>query len=703
MLTKNSSTQFVPGANPAWTPWLAGLLLIIVTVALYSPVRHHDFINFDDGGYVYENKHVQNGFTLDSIKWAFTLVKSDEISYWHPVTWLSHMLDCQLFGIDPGWHHLSNLFYHMINVLLLFLVLFRMTGALWKSAAVAALFALHPVNVDSVAWISERKNLLSTTFWILTMLAYVRYASQPSVWRYLVVMIVFALGLMAKPMLVTLPCALLLLDFWPLGRFEWFQKNWLNKEAVPASGCPAFQMAPVSRLIKEKIPLLILSFGAICLSFLSLQKNSQILNELYHPFSLRIENSLVSYFHYIWHLIWPADLAILYPFPKAIPLWQPIAAALALIFITLFVIGYSKKKPYLATGWFWYVGTLTPVIGIIQGGLWPQIADRWAYVPYVGVFIILAWGVTDIFSRFRLKHLISAVLALIILIIFSVTTSGQLKYWQNTYTLFQHALNVTRDNYFAHLQVGRYFSRENDLANAMRHFQKALDIFPDYADAHESMGDEYVALKDYKNALLHYQKTALFAPSDGNLSNKIGNLFASLKDYDQAIRHYRDAIAINSKEPTAYNNLGTAYYFTGQLDQATQNFQKAIEIKPDYTETYYNLGLVETRTGNLDKALEYFKKSVELNPDYAEAHNSLGKLFFQAGNLPQALRHFDEVAKLSPKDASARYNIGIIFYMRQQMPDAARCFQKALEINPGYEKAKVALQLARKTMEKNVE
>ncbi|MFZ2633430.1 MAG: tetratricopeptide repeat protein [Desulfosalsimonadaceae bacterium] len=684
-----------------FSPWLAALLLIITTAAVYAPVRHHDFINFDDGGYVYENKQVQSGLTMGSIKWAFTLIKSDEKSYWHPVTWLSHMLDCQLFGINPGYHHLSNLFYHLMNVLLLFLVFFRMTGALWKSAVVAALFALHPVNVDSVAWIAERKNLLSTTFWLLTIFAYVCYAARPTAWRYLIVIAVFSMGLMAKPMLVTLPCVLLLLDFWPLFRSKWFRGNWVNRKALPPIGRPEFHVTSVNRLVIEKIPLLILSFGAIWLSFVSLQKNSHILNEIVQPFSLRIENALVSYLHYLWKMIWPLKLAVFYPFPTEIPIWQSIFAMVALIMMTIIVVINCKKRPYLLTGWLWYVGTLTPVIGIIQGGLWPQIADRWAYVPYVGLFILLAWGIPDFFSRFRFNRLLPAGLTLAILVIFLFLTSGQVKHWKDTDTLFQHALKVTKNNYLAHMQVGEYFVNKDDHPQAMMHFQKALSILPDFSEAHRAIGQEYVFLNDYDQALYHYQKALMFDPSNIDLFNKTGNVYALMDRYDQAIRLYCDAIAIDPDDPAAYNNLGAAYYFTGQMENATMNVDKALKLQPNFVEAYYNMGLIEAKTGNTDNAVNAFQKAIKLNPDYADAHNSLGKLFFQAGNLPAALSHFENVLRLSPEDASAHYNIGIILYTRKRMPEAIRHFQKALELKPGYEKAKIALQSARASMKKN--
>jgi len=688
---KNLSSESIIRKHPTMLPWLVSLLLMTITAAVYAPVQHHEFIDFDDGGYVYNNKHVQKGLTTDSIKWAFKVVKNDEKGYWHPVTWLSHILDCQLFGLDAGYHHLSNLFYHLLNVLLLFLLFYRMTGAIWKSSMVALLFALHPVNVDSVAWIAERKNLLSTTFWMLTMLAYVRYAARPSTWRYLMVGICFSLGLMAKPMLVTLPCALLLLDFWPLYRFQWFRKNWLNNEAPPS--LTAFHVTSTNRLVFEKIPFLLLSFSVIGLSFISLKKNSLILNELAQPMDLRIYNALVSYIHYLWKMIWPVNLAIFYPFPNSIPLWQPIASTIVLIGITAIVLTYSKRKPYLVTGWFWYTGTLVPVIGIIQGGLWPQIAERWAYVPFIGLFILTIWGATDAISRLRQSRLIASVAGLAVLAVFSMLTIKQLTYWEKTDILFRHALNVTHRNYYAHLLVGKCLSNNGNHDRAMAHFQKALDIKPDYSDTLVAIAKEYAFRNDFENALIYYQKALFKSPSNSDLLNKIGNVYSNMKSYNKALQYYKEAATIDPENPSAYNNMGVVCIYIDQIKQAACYFNKALELSPNDAEAHYNLGLVTEKTGNIEESIVYFQNALKLNSDYTEAHNSLGKIFFQSGNLSLALHHFEQVARLSPNNPSAYYNIGIIFYTLQKFKDATRYFQKSLQIDPGYKKAEIAMQL----------
>jgi protein O-mannosyl-transferase len=663
---------------------IIGILLVLLTAAVYAPVRNHEFINFDDGGYVSENLHVKDGLSPGSIQWAFTLIKDNEIAYWHPVTWLSHMADCELFGVDAGLHHLSNLFYHIINVLLLFLVLNKMTGAVWKSGFVALLFALHPVNVDSVAWIAERKNLLSTSFWMLTLLVYVRYAARPSFFRYGLVLAVFSLGLMAKPMLVTLPAVLLLLDFWPLGRFAW----------AHAPRAPRIQRAGNGRLILEKIPMLGLSFAAIWLSFISLQKNSQVIDaSIAHPVSLRISNALVSYCKYIWHMIRPVDYTIFYPFPEAIPLWQPIAAAIVLILLTGSVLAYAKKKPYLAVGWLWYLGTLVPVIGIIQGGLWPEMADRWAYVPLIGLFIMTAWGIPDIVKPFGAKKAVLVGLTAITALILFTFTSIQLKHWKNSSTLFQHALRVTENNPLAHIQVGICLTQNNRHEKAIAHFKKVLEISPDYPRAHEYLGHEFVYLKDYQTALRHYKKALLGMPSNAGLFNSTGNVYKNIKNYQKACRYYLEAITIDPDNSIFYNNLGAAYHLMGDSGRAIKEFKRAITLSPDYTEAYYNLGLALETTGRINEAVTNYQAAIRLNPDYRQAHDSLAGIMFMAGNMAKAIDHYSRVLRLAPDDAKAHYNIGVAYYQSGRIQQATGHFQEALRLKPDYTQAQNALMM----------
>ena len=430
---------------------------------------------------------------------------------------------------------------------------------------------------------------------MLTMLAYVRYAARPVLWRYLLMTVVFTLGLMAKPMLVTLPCALLLLDFWPLYRFQWFRERWFKREALPAGDHPAFQTASTIRLTIEKIPLLILSFAAIALSFISLQKNSHITSDVLQPMGLRIANALVSYWHYLWKMVWPTNLAIFYPFPKEIPLWQPIAAGIALIAAAGLVIAHSREKPYLATGWFWYLGTLAPVIGIIQGGMWPQIADRWAYIPYIGLFALIGWGFPDLMGKSPMQRRIVTGMAIAILTIFAGLAHIQLTHWKDNKNIFYHTLNVTEDNFLAYWEIGRLFSAEGKHEEAVRHFQAALKISPFYIKALMSLGDEYVLMKDPEAALKAYRKILYLDPSETSAYNNIGKAYILKGSYDQAVDYFQEAVTVSPNDPVGYNNLGVAYLYMGDSTAARQNLEKAISLQPDYAEAFYNLGLVASK------------------------------------------------------------------------------------------------------------
>jgi hypothetical protein len=380
------------------------LALVLAILSVYWQVLYCDFVTFDDPHYVSENQYVRTGFTRNNIIWAFTPAK---FGYWHPLTWLSHMLDCQLYGLRPGLHHLSNLLIHIANSLLLFFVFKQMTGAVWKSAFVAAVFALHPVNVESVAWVTERKNVLSTLFWFLTMWAYTDYVRRGGLLRYVVTFLLFALGLLAKPMLVTLPFVLLLLDYWPFGRFQpeqIFCESGGDSEQYNEFVISRSQWTIVRRLILEKVPFFALSVVSVCVSSLSTYRLGVSIPMGLVPVGLRIENAIISYVKYLDKMVLPRKLAVFYPYPDAIPLWQSLWAALLLVCATYVLVWVLRPKRYLAAGWLWYVGTLVPVIGLVQAGLWPAIADRWMYGPMVGFIIIIAWGVPDLFAKWQYRN-----------------------------------------------------------------------------------------------------------------------------------------------------------------------------------------------------------------------------------------------------------------------------------------------------------
>ena len=466
---------------------LVAASLALVTLVIYWQVQSHGFVNYDDNLYVTDNPQVKAGLTSASIQWAFTTGHS---ANWHPLTWLSHMVDVELFGLDAGRHHLMSVLFHLANTILLFYVLKRMTGALWQSAFVAALFALHPLHVESVSWTAERKDVLSTFFWILTMLAYIRYVEHLGTSRYFLVALSMALGLMAKPMLVTLPLVLLLLDYWPLGRLRLKQLEGGGKSKIRQTGMKTAQISMALRLVREKIPLFALVVISSIITYEVQQSAGAFKYSSPFPLSLRIGNALLSYLAYIGKTIWPTDLAVLYPHrgmsPRweivPLPGWEVAVAAIALVSISILVIVAARRHPYLPFGWFWYVVTLVPVIGIVQVGT-QAMADRYTYVPLIGLFMVAAWGANASFRKLAYRKFALPALAVIVLGASSVTTWRQVGYWKNSITLFEQTVAVTKINPVAHYNLGYALHAEGRYDEAIPHFSEALRIAPTYTEA----------------------------------------------------------------------------------------------------------------------------------------------------------------------------------------------------------------------------
>ena len=483
------------------------IILALATLAVYAQVFTCDFINFDDNLYVTDNSHIQSGLTWQGIKWAFT---TNQAYNWHPLVWISHILDCQLYGLNPIGHHLTNLIFHIINTLLLFLVFKNMTGQIWPSAFVAALFALHPLHVESVAWVSERKDVLSTFFWLLTMWFYIRYVRRKTFATYLPVMISLALGLMAKQMLVTLPFVLLLLDYWPLNRFGQNQPKGRDKKTI--------KTASFLYCFKEKIPLLILSAIA-SLVVLLVQSEATLVKLI--PFKYRLGNALVAYAKYIIKMFWPARLGILYPHPGSeLPVWQVMTAVCMLLFISIAVILAGRRHKYLAVGWFWFLGTLVPVIGLVQVGL-QGMADRYTYVPLIGLFIILAWGAADIFGKLRYKTTVLSIAAIVILSALSTLTWLQVGHWQNSFTLFEHTVAVTTNNDLMHFNLGSMYLREGKTDEAIKHYTESVRIKPDQPTIHNNLAILFGRQGKYDKAIESYRQVLKYRPNDKIASDAI--------------------------------------------------------------------------------------------------------------------------------------------------------------------------------------
>ncbi len=501
--------------NKDWSVLIYLVLALTVFVVFYQ-VHSFDFINYDDPAYVYENPNIQLGITLKTIKWAFSTTRS---SNWHPLTWLSHALDWQLFGFNPGGHHYTNLIFHIINTLLVFMVLKQMTRAVWASVFVAALFGLHPLHVESVAWIAERKDVLSTFFWLLTVWAYACYVAKPRIANYFLVVVFFAFGLMSKPMLVTLPFVLLLLDYWPLGRVE------------------NFNLRGLYRLIWEKVPLFILSAASGAITFFAQQGSGAVMELVNFPLKLRISNALISYIEYIWKMIWPTRLAIFYPYPSGgISILYVVISATALLAVTIFVLRFASSRRYLITGWFWYLVTLLPVIGLVQVGR-QAMADRYSYISLTGLFIIIAWGAPELFGRWRYKRIAFFLSALLIISAMSVCTYFQLRHWRNSQTFCEHSLDVSGDIYMAHFCIAGPLSEQGRFDDVIYHCSEAVRIEPNFVNAINGL------------ALAH---------------NNLGNMLCEQGKYDEAIEHFNKALQVKPDYEEARNNLDNALAEVGK-------------------------------------------------------------------------------------------------------------------------------------------
>lgn len=599
--------------------WLC-LLLIVVTLSAYWQVRHYDFTNFDDNLYVYHNSYIRSGMTQEGLVWSFTFQEKDK-NYWHPLTWLSHMLDVELYGLDPGRHHLTNVLFHTVNTVLLFLALNWMTGAIWRSAVVAALFGLHPLNVESVAWIAERKNVLSTFFWLLTLLAYTHYTRRTGFWRYVAVCFAFVLGLLAKPMLVTLPFVLMLLDYWPLRR--WWIAG-LNSSIRHESN--------TRQIIFEKIPLLLLSTLSVYVSSKSVQGEGDVISLQLVPMLLRIENALVSYVKYVGKMIWPQDLAVFYPFPDMISAGQLMVAVAVMVSLSALAIWGLKRRPYLAMGWLWFLGTLVPVIGFVQVGLWPQMADRWAYVPLIGLFIMIAWGLPELIRGWHHAYKILAVTTVTVLLLLSITTRMHLGHWTDSTTLFKQAVKA----------VGGSAMPQNKLGNAFILNNLALALMDD------GRTDE---------ALNHLRTAVNLLPDSPRVNFNFGYILQKQGKTAEAIRYFRQAAELNPKYFLAHYHLATALMVIGKTDEAISHYQLALDLSPDNKDVLNDLANVMVGQGRSVEALSYYSKALGLEPNDPAIHNNLGVALIRMGRFEKAVDHFRKALQLNPDYDDASENL----------------------------------------------
>ena len=605
----------------AFFPWIS-LLLVVMTGALYFQVLDHEFIDYDDQLYVTENRQVQAGLTLEGIGWAFTTFHTGN---WHPVTWLSHMLDVELYGMNPRGHHFTSLLLHTANTVLLFLVLHRMTGALWRSAAVSALFAIHPLHVESVAWVAERKDALSGFFFFLTIWAYVGYSRRGGKLRYLGVIVFYAFGLMSKPMLVTLPFVLALLDYWPLDRITREEEKPKGEKRGISAVKPVAAGAPILWLVYEKIPLLILAAASSVVTVIAQQKGGAVSSLAQVPLGARVGNALVSYVSYIGKMLWPKNLAVFYPHPESsLPAWAVIGAGLLLVLISVALFRVKRRHPELLMGWLWYLGTLAPVIGIVQVGA-QAMADRYTYIPLIGLFMIGVWSISDLLGKIRFRRMTIRIVVGGAASVLLVATSVQISYWRDSRALFEHAVRVTVDNSEAQTNLGVALGKQGDLDASVASFSTALKIKPNSHEAHANLG---IALGKQGKA-------------------------------EEAILHLLEAVKIKPGFQKAHHDLGILLEAQGRRGEAITHYSKVVEINPDHETAHYSLGLALAREGRTEEAIAHFSEALRVTPRDALKRNNLGVAYFKLGRLDDAIREYQAALEINPRFSDALQNLDI--------------------------------------------
>ena len=739
-------------SEQGWAAALICLLLAVITAGVYSQALSNEFVNYDDPDYVTANRHVQTGLTPANVAWAFT---TGHASNWHPATWLSHMLDCQWFGFDENdarAHHRTNVVFHVLNTVLLFLMLRAMTGALWRCAFVAALFALHPLHVESVAWISERKDLLSTFFLLLTVGAYLVYvfsrrrtvgilderiidprneqrvipssrktpetAKQKEGYRptgadvpetkpqvvslsvnpdralvaYVLALLLFALGLMSKPMLVTLPFVLLLLDCWPLRRLalpEWKQ----------SSESPYW-------LLLEKVPFFVLALVSSVVTFIVQRKGGAVSTSL--SLGERIGNALVSYERYIAKMLWPAKLAVLYPHPGQWPFARVLAATALVVGLSLLVVSRVRRQPYLLVGWLWFIGMLVPVIGLVQVGV-QSMADRYSYIPLIGLFIAISWGFCDQVQGWDGRVPFLATTALLSLGACAMLTWRQVGFWRTSLTLFERAVEVTENNYLAYNNIGYFLSAKGKTAEALENYQKSLNINSNYPDALNNMGYALAGQKRFAEAIPYYETALRIQPNQADVHDNLGNALSELGRTQEAMAEYETALKLNPEHADAHNNIGIALAMQGKLEEAIAHFHSAIQFKANYASAHGHLGNALALQHKLDEAIEQYRECLRLNPKDAQAYNNLGNALAEHGKLDEARQSYERALQLNSNNPEAYSNLGIVLArlgqqaeahynmalglaLQGKRDEALAHLKEALRLKPDYSEAKRQLE-----------
>lgn len=683
------------------------LALAVVTFVCYWPVRENGFIRLDDQEYLTQNPNVNAGLTWSGVAWAFA---TGHACNWHPLTWLSHMLDCQLFGLNPAGHHLSNLLFHVANSVLLFVLLQRMTRSVWRSGLVAALFALHPTHVESVAWAAERKDVLSTLFFLLTLLTYIRYVRLSS-WAhadaptsiggaakhsgdpafsfdrfclyrpwlfYSLALVLFALGLMSKPMVVTLPFILLLLDYWPLER--WDMSNFRD------------QVPKLVRLVGEKIPFFLLALAGSVITFLVQDAGGATYSMDRIPLSMRLANAATAYVRYLGKLFWPSDLSVFYPYREHWPVTFIVGSILLLILVSAVCLVWGRRERYLLPGWLWFLGTLVPTIGIVQVGS-QSMADRYLYLPSIGLFVLVAWGLaTLVKNRVIAARLVCLATPAAVAVLFFCSTA-QVKCWQSDEKLFRHALEVTQDNYLAYVHLADASDSAGRRNEALNFCLEALRVRPRFAEGHYNAGTYLLELGRMDVAITHLREAVAIDPKFAPAHANLGKALLTRGEVADAITQFSEATELEPESAEAHYRLGTALLAASKPSQAITELSRSLALNPADPEAHMNLGIAIASQGKTAEATVHFSNAVHRAPHHPRARLNLGLALLNQGRPTEAVTQFEVALRLSPRDVNAHYQIALALVQSGRRADAVAHCREALRLAPDFSPA--AAELAR--------
>jgi len=650
-------TSAAPGPKTGLFVAIAAVL-VVLTAAAYAPVRSHDFLQFDDADYVTNNPVVRAGLTARGAWWALTAYYAGN---WHPFTWLSHMADVQVFGVDAGWHHLSSVALHLATTLVLFAVFTRVTKAIWPSAFVAAAFALHPLHVESVAWIAERKDVLSIFFFALTLAAYAAYARRPSIARYGAVMLLFAAALLSKPMVVTLPFVLLLMDVWPLGR------------RASAGWWP---------LVREKLPLVAMAIATAVATFLAQRQAGAVQSLDAFPLALRVANAPVAYVKYLVSLAWPVDLAALYPYPSSIPIWQSAGAAVLLAAITIGAWRQIRQRPYLVVGWLWFLGTVVPVLGLVQAGSQPR-ADRFMYMPAIGIFFAVAWAARDWAAGRAERGRIVAAVGVAAIIAMTVLTARLVPDWKDSVSIWERAVAVTEGNYRGHTNLGFALAEAGQRNRAIGEYREALRLNPDYPNAHNYLGVVLAEVGDADGAAAAFRAAIKLRPRFAAARNNLGLTYAGQGKYPEAVTEFSDALAIDPRFVPARRNLGIAYAQQRQFDRALELLTEAVRQDPWSPESHATLAQALADAGRKREALPHFADAIRLGGDPQVVHYSWATVLMDLAEPAEASAHFAAVLRVNPRNPPVVHEFGLSLAEAGRLNEAVAALQTAVQLDPG--------------------